>query len=126
MSGARRGFFRDALSGLRKVLDEVAIDAADAPPTPTFVPPPHPAPTRPVPEDKPRLGKAKVAARLCLNHGGAFEDESPCENCVVWCPEPGAIALGDDLIPRVVTAACTGCGACAEHCKAYPSAITIV
>lgn len=142
MSGARRGFFRDALAGLKKVLDETTADLDEAaPPTPTFVPPPHPESPKATPAaavasvspsaavavaTAPRAGKAKVAARLCLNHGGTFEDEAPCENCVDWCPEKGAIALGDDLIPRIVPALCTGCGACADHCKAYPAAITIV
>lgn len=89
------------------------------------------------------FGTARVGARLCLNHGrtGALRSdarpqdeadserdelaEAPCERCVDWCPVPGAIVLVADALPVVDAARCTGCGACAAHCAAYPRAITI-
>jgi len=78
------------------------------------------------------FGTARVGARLCLNFGRALDEaevdgdvEPACERCVDWCPVPGAIALGQDALPAVDAARCTGCGACAAHCAAYPRAIAI-
>ncbi|MFO0746342.1 MAG: 4Fe-4S binding protein [Myxococcota bacterium] len=76
---------------------------------------------RPVAAEAIRIGFARVFDKLCLNH---HEAES-CENCLDWCPVPGALVAGPRGIPTVVLEHCTGCGACARHCKAYPSAIGI-
>ncbi len=87
MSNQRRGFFRDAFAGLRKLVEDAApeLDAglgADLEPTPTFVPPVH-APARAVGP----LAAAKVVRR-----------------------PPGAVPEAQFL------ALCTGCGACVEAC----------
>lgn len=201
----RRGFFRDALSGLKKlVAEEAASDGDDAPEQlePTFVPPPVEPPARvrrpprtprrppgalaeaefvsactrcaacldacpegtlkpdaagfPVADvaqspcamclDVPcaaacepgalqpgdvaaiaRFGTAQILTRLCLNHDWTpiDDEDEPCERCVTWCPVPEVLTLGDDVMPRVDEAGCTGCGLCAAHCAAYPQAIAI-
>jgi ferredoxin-type protein NapG/ferredoxin-type protein NapH len=74
-----------------------------------------------------RFGTARILTRLCLNHGWTprEEDDEPCERCLDWCPVPGALTMGDDAIPGVDAALCTGCGLCAQHCAAYPQAIAI-
>jgi Pyruvate/2-oxoacid:ferredoxin oxidoreductase delta subunit len=140
VTGRRRGFFRDALDGLKQLAHELDGGPTEgaAPVVPTFIPPPH-GPEAPAERDTPATApKARVHEKLCLNtwrnqraiaftEGGALDDvdDGPCERCVDWCPEPGAIALGADTIPRVDETKCTGCGACAEHCAAYPAAISL-
>ena len=199
MSNQRRGFFRDAFAGLRKLVEEVAPELEAAEPSPTFVPPAHtsaPAkvavggakvvrrPPGAVPEaqflelctgcgacvtacpestlstndrypeahpevhacvmcrDVPcaaacetgallpiaptaiRFGTVRALPRLCLNYSPSGEDE-PCDRCSDWCRAPGALRFDERHLPVIDAALCTGCGLCAEHCAAYPKALTL-
>jgi ferredoxin-type protein NapG len=64
------------------------------------------------------IALAIVMDNLCLNTRG-----ETCDACLGVCPTPGAIAAGPGGVPRVSADACTGCGQCARHCRAYPKAI---
>ena len=68
-----------------------------------------------------RIGLAVVLPRLCLNSLG-----ETCDACLPTCPRPGvALRPGLDGVPMVDDHTCTGCGACAAACKAFPKAIHI-
>lgn len=63
---------------------------------------------------------AVVQAHLCVRARG-----EACTACMDICPEPGAIALAQD-VPMVVPDVCTGCGDCEPVCPAEPVAIRMV
>jgi ferredoxin-type protein NapG len=65
-----------------------------------------------------KIALAVVMDNLCLNTRG-----ETCDACLGVCPVAGAIAAGANGVPRVQADACTGCGLCAHHCRAYPKAI---
>ncbi|MCB9728978.1 MAG: 4Fe-4S dicluster domain-containing protein [Deltaproteobacteria bacterium] len=90
----------------------VDVPCAAACPTGALVPLPS--------ADAIQLGLAIVMDNLCLNTRG-----ESCDACLGVCPCPGAIAAGPKGVPRVDADACTGCGLCAHHCRAYPKAIHI-
>jgi len=73
----------------------------------------------PIARDAIRIGHARVFDKLCINH----HEADACEICHDWCPVPGALTAGTRGIPVVDLTLCTGCGACAHHCAAYPHAI---
>lgn len=85
MSHQRRGFFRDALAGLRKLVEEVAPELeAGLEPTPTFVPPAH-TPSR-------SKAQGPVAKGVRRPPGAVPEAQflelcTGCGACVAACPE---------------------------------------
>lgn len=70
--------------------------------------------------DTPAQRLAVVQAHLCVRAAG-----EACTACMDACPEPGAIALAQD-VPMVVPDRCTGCGDCEPACPAEPVAIRMV
>lgn len=68
-----------------------------------------------------RIGTAVVLANLCLNTRG-----EACDACLHVCPVGAdAIRMGEGQLPTIDAEACTGCGQCVAHCRAYPRAIVV-
>ncbi len=84
MSNQRRGFFRDAFAGLRKLVEEVAPELEAAEPSPTFVPPAHTSAPAKV-----AVGGAKVVRRPpgAVPEAQFLELCTGCGACVTACPE---------------------------------------
>ncbi|MDP6944098.1 MAG: 4Fe-4S dicluster domain-containing protein [Myxococcota bacterium] len=75
----------------------------------------------PVAREDIRIGLAIVLSNLCLNRRG-----EECDACVPVCPFPEqALVTGADHVPMVDESFCTGCGLCAEACRAFPKAIHV-
>lgn len=75
----------------------------------------------PVARDEIRIGLAVVLSNLCLNRRG-----ESCDACVPACPYPEkALVTGPDHVPMVDESFCTGCGQCAQACRAFPKAIHV-
>ncbi len=71
--------------------------------------------------DLPRtMGTARIQPFACLAHQGSF-----CTVCSEHCPEPGAIAVESGK-PRIIEAACTGCGVCQHVCPAPENAVLLM
>ncbi|HIG52828.1 MAG TPA: 4Fe-4S dicluster domain-containing protein [Candidatus Latescibacteria bacterium] len=66
------------------------------------------------------IGRATLDHDACLNAQGVL-----CDECVTVCPsEVGAMKMVGRY-PRLDEDACVGCGLCAYHCEATPTAISI-
>ncbi len=75
----------------------------------------------PVLRDDIRIGLAVVLSNLCLNRRG-----EECDACIPVCPYPEkALLSGADHVPIVDESFCTGCGLCAQACRAFPKAIHV-
>lgn len=72
-------------------------------------------------KDRPlKMGSAMIRPMDCLAHGGSL-----CTVCSERCPVPGAIELSQGK-PRIVEAACTGCGVCLAVCPAPVNAVMVM
>jgi ferredoxin-type protein NapG len=67
-----------------------------------------------------KMGLARIDTFSCLPYQGR-----PCSACVDACPVPAAIELVCDK-PKIVEAACTGCGVCQFVCPAPDNAVLLV
>ena len=66
------------------------------------------------------IGRATLDHDACLNAQGVL-----CDECATVCPsEVGAMEMVGRY-PRLDDDACVGCGLCAYHCEATPTAIGI-
>ncbi|MGB0588108.1 MAG: 4Fe-4S dicluster domain-containing protein [Myxococcota bacterium] len=75
----------------------------------------------PVAREDIRIGLAVVLSNLCLNRRGEH-----CDDCIPACPFPEqALVTGADHVPIVDESFCTGCGQCAQACRAFPKAIHV-
>ena len=75
----------------------------------------------PVAREDIRIGLAVILSNLCLNRRG-----EPCDACIPVCPFPEqALVSGADHVPMVDESFCTGCGLCAQACRAFPKAIHV-
>jgi len=111
MKGERRGFFRDAIAGLRKLVEE----AGEAEPTPSFVPP--------APGTAARVSVAPKKVRRppgALPEVAFLEACTRCGACIAACPE-GTLFTQDGAAPeaRVETHPCVMCKdvPCAAACE---------
>lgn len=111
----------------------VATSLSSAAASPSPAPPSHaaPAPAAPAASRLASVSAAAIGARLppmlvpaVLEHA-CLATTSMCSVCVERCPRPGAIAVSNGR-PRVVEAACDGCGRCLAVCPAPTMAFTLV
>ncbi|MCB9904811.1 MAG: 4Fe-4S binding protein [Planctomycetes bacterium] len=66
-----------------------------------------------------KMGTARIAPSACVAYRGVV-----CTSCVNRCPVPGAMELAYGR-PRILEAACTGCGVCHEVCPAPRNAVLL-
>lgn len=67
---------------------------------------------RPVAQEATRMGTAVVDTFACV----AWSDLALCRTCYDVCPFKGGAIVLDELKPKVVPDACTGCGLCTHGC----------
>jgi ferredoxin-type protein NapG len=67
------------------------------------------------------IGKAKLDFSLCLNSQGII-----CDECAAVCPSDVRAIRMNGRVPELDQDLCVGCGLCAHHCPATPTAIRIV
>ena len=63
-------------------------------------------------------------AILDKKHCKAFSN-SPCQQCVIDCPVPGAITQNRELQPEFHKNICTGCGVCVRSCHTVNTPLAI-
>ncbi len=68
---------------------------------------------QPVSREETRMGLAVIDTSICAAH----QPDTLCRTCYSVCPlQNVAIELEDFIRPRVIDAACTGCGVCVQAC----------
>jgi len=67
---------------------------------------------RPISQEATRMGTAVLNTFTCA----AWNGTALCRTCYDVCPYKGKAIMLNELLPKVLEAACTGCGLCTHAC----------